>query len=111
MSGTGRLRAKRWNKLEDEIIERYFKKRQLLIDALMEDGYPPFTEPASEREQYQRLIAMRNTGDPAFWNNPQAIKDLERLSARYGDPAPHSTGPFGEESNIRSTQSLYERYV
>ena len=102
----GRISGERWNKLVESIMERYETRVEYLAEALMEDGYPPFHEPLSEREQYEQLIAMRDSNDPEFWGNPEAVTELAKLSARFGHPPRRTVGPYGQESQHVSTEAL-----
>jgi hypothetical protein len=106
----GRISGKRWNSLVDAMVERYRDLVDVLVDALMADNYPPFSAPVPEREQYARLIAMRDSMHPDFWNNPQAFKDLARLSRRYGNPQAPVVNALGERSNVESPVSLLQGY-
>ena len=90
-----RLGGERWNRLLDEIVQRYGDQKKRLGEALMTDGYPPFTQPVSPREQYQKLLAMQASGDPAYWNDPAAQAALAKLAARYGPPSPLTQEPYG----------------
>lgn len=111
MSKDGRISGPRWNSIVDSIVESYEELVENLIEALTADGYPPFTEPLSEREQYHQLIAMRDSGDPKFWNDPSAIKALARFSRRYGNPPTPTVGAFGEQAPVTSPVSLLEGYL
>lgn len=100
------LGAKRWNEIDEAIAEWFDRTVDLIVDRIMADGYPPFTYPLSPYEQYQKLIAMRDSGDPAFWQNPEAAKDLERLSARFGYPPRRTVGVYGQQSDITNPYFL-----
>jgi hypothetical protein len=93
----GRLSGARWNRILDHA--RYFhdKYKPALVDALMADGFPPFSVPLSPAEQYMRLVAMRDAGDPRYWEDPDAIKTLARLEPRYGGMGP-AVDPLGAGS-------------
>lgn len=86
----GPLSGPRWNMLRDEIVAWYRQMVDYYVERLIEDGYPPFTEPRSEREQYDTLVAWYMAGDPRFWDDPQANAALSQLEMRYG-PRPNLT--------------------
>jgi RimJ/RimL family protein N-acetyltransferase len=95
MSGH-RIGGERYKRLRQMMIDRYRMRRDMLIEAFMADGYPPGTEPLSQREQYQRLIGWQQAGDPRYWNNPAAQAALVKLATRYGrPPALEEAAPFG----------------
>jgi hypothetical protein len=93
MSNESRLGAKRWNRLEDHALKWVERRIEMAKDALMADGYPPFTEPLPPMAQYQRLAAMRSMGDPAFFNDPEAAATLAKLEGQFG---PAVGGPLGQ---------------
>lgn len=98
--------AKRWNRLYKEVEKWFDGTVEDIVNHIMADGHPPFTQPRSPREQYQKLIAMRDAGDPAFWSNPDAAKDLERLSAQFGYPPRQTVGAYGEQSDVSNPYFL-----
>lgn len=85
------LGATRINGLEDAITEVAIRVERGMEQALMVDGYPPFTEPNTPYEQYQKLLAMRAVNDPDFVNNRKAQDELAFLSLRFGQPPPLQT--------------------
>lgn len=93
MKNEGRLSGKRWNRLLDHGLRFREKAKKSLTDAMMADGYPPFTVPLSPAEQYMRLVAMKDAGHPGFWEDPEAQSTYARLSARYGGVGP-ATNPL-----------------
>lgn len=88
MSTEGPLSGKRFNRLVKAMVEGFNEKRDLLINEMMDSGYPPFTVPLSPLEQYQKLVAMRGAGDPNYTNSPEAQAALAKLSLRFGPPPP-----------------------
>lgn len=88
MEREGRLSGKRYNRIRDALVERYIHWRDFFVESLMEDGYPPFHDPISPREQYDKLVAWRAAGDPRFWHNPGAAEALSVLSLEFGPPPP-----------------------
>lgn len=100
------LGSKRWNPLYEAIIKWRNETKDAIVEQLTADGNPPLTYPLSLREQYQRLIALRDAGDPAFWQNPQAAKDLERLSAQFGYPPQQTVGVYGQQSDVTNPYHL-----
>lgn len=82
-----------WNEVVDECIARYDAQVRFLVDNLMESGYPPFTEPMSDREQYDLLTAWRMAGDPRFANDPKAQAEWQRLGQRFATPSPYGVAP------------------
>lgn len=59
----------------------------------MVDGRPPTTEKQSEIGAWQALSIMRATGDPAFWNDPEAQAAYNQLALKYGGTSP--AVPYG----------------
>lgn len=96
MSGdSGRMGGERVNRIYTRIMERYDELVQMYIEQLTVDGYAPFTRPATPFEQYQKLVALQASGDPAYWQDPRAQAALANLAQRFGQPAPLPNGPFG----------------
>lgn len=85
---SGKLSGERWNGIIDGIVERYIAMRDGYVDALMESGYPPGTQPLTPFEQYQKLLSMRAVDDPNYTDNPRAQAALARLALRFGEPPP-----------------------
>lgn len=83
-----------WNQVEDDIVETVKRYEDWLVEDLVADGYPPFGEPSNPRDVYERLVAWRASGDPAFFDDPRALSDLERLSLQFGPPPAPATAPF-----------------
>lgn len=90
-----RVGGARWDRLRTEALQRYQDKREVVFAALMVDGFPPFTVKVSPREQYDQLIAMEQSGDPAYWSDPAAQAALAKLAQRYGPPSPLVQEPYG----------------
>lgn len=86
----GEISGARWNMLVDEIAGWFEEQVQFYVEMLTEDGYPPFTQPLGEREQYERLVAWYMSGDQRFWDNPGANDALTALEARFGPRPPLS---------------------
>lgn len=83
-----RLSGKRWNRIVWRIVGHYVDLVDSQVQAQLADGYPPFTEPSTNEDQYQRLLMWRDTGDPRYWNNPAARARLEQLGQTLGAPRP-----------------------
>lgn len=84
----GRISGERFNRLQEEILKRYREMRDTFKDELMVSGYPPFHDPLSPREQYDKLSAMALAGDPRFLSDPEAQAALQKLEMRFGPVAP-----------------------
>ena len=95
-STSGRLSGERWNRIVQEIIRRYYRRRDLIIEELMAAEYPPFQTQLTGRDLYDKLVAMQAAGDPGYWNDKEAQAELVRLSQKYGNPPDLTVGPFGE---------------
>ena len=91
---SSRLSGERWNRITDEIVKRYRELVEMYKNELLADGYPPFHVPLTPQEQYQRLVAMQQAGDPLFYSDPSAGAKLAELSQRFGPPPPVAP-PFG----------------
>lgn len=85
---SGRLSANVWNDITDEILKRYDDLVKMLVDEMLASGNPPFTQRITPRQQYDKLVAMRQSGDPDFWNDPSAQSALQKLSLQFGAPPP-----------------------
>lgn len=91
----GRLSGERYNYIVAQILERYRHRVELLTKEMMASGYPPFSEPLTARQQYDKLVAMKNAGDPQFLNSPAAQQALEKLSMQFGAPIELGFSPYG----------------
>ena len=94
-----RLSGDRWNNMLNNVLSRAYEIMDNLRDDFLADGHPPFTYPLSDRQVYDRLVAMRQIQDPAYWNNPEAQAELQRLSQQFGPPPPPFAGvlpPFAQ---------------
>lgn len=78
-----------WNEVVDESVGEYGGLVDFLVGILMQSGFPPFTEPMSDREQFDLLNAWRMAGDPRFGNDPKAQADWQRLAQRFAAPSPY----------------------
>ncbi len=89
-----RLSGKRWNHLEDNLVQWWKDGAVSLHDALEADGYAPFTEPVPPRRQLEILTAMaaQDPPDPAYDLKAQAAK--ASLEKRYG-PVAAAAPPLG----------------
>ncbi len=101
VSGAGRLSAVRLNRIVDNIVDRYIERRDRLVEDMLVDGYPAFNEPLDDREQYERLLRWRDTGDPMYWQSPEAQRRLEQLSTRFGGAAPVAPGAMNSLLELR----------
>ncbi len=89
MSRASRLSGKRWNRIEDAIVERAMRvygPDGILEEKLLMDGFPPFHEPLSERDQYYNLLGLRSANSDLYWNDPKAVQTFARLAQRFGPP-------------------------
>ncbi|MCR4341352.1 MAG: hypothetical protein NUW01_15850 [Gemmatimonadaceae bacterium] len=84
----GKLSGGRFNRIRDALVGRYYNRVDFFVDGLLEDGYPPFHDPLSPREQYDRLVSWRQAGDPRFWRSAAAQAALAQLAAEMGPPPP-----------------------
>lgn len=84
----GKLSGRRFNRIRDAIVSNFNERVQFYVDAMLEDGYPPFHDPLSPREQYDRLVSWRQAGDPRFWRSQGAQAALAQLAAEFGPPPP-----------------------
>lgn len=110
----GALSADRANRLVSEIVTMFWERVALLATAMLEDGYPPFTMPESPVSRFQKLRALKDTGNPEFWQNPQAQAEYNQLSQQFGSPAqpaqpfetPTNTPPWAILAATQSAQRL-----
>src|SRR5438105_2599487 len=72
----------------NRILARYQLMVELLVANYMANGFPPFTQPLTPFEQYQRLLAMRGAGNPRFWQDPEAQAAFARLEQQFGAAPP-----------------------
>jgi len=91
----GRMSASVWNAREDRIVERALEIIEFLQEGMLADGYPPFHEPRSERDEYDELAALKAAGHPSFWQSPEAQARFLELMARYGPPPAPAPSPLG----------------
>lgn len=87
------LSGEHLNAIEDRIVERAMKAIDVLAEAFTADGPPYGTEEATGRDLYDNLVALRDSGDPAYWDDPAAAAALMKLSELYGAP-PAQVAPF-----------------
>jgi len=80
------LSGERQNRIIRNVTERALARRNYLLEQAYISGYPAGAEPTDPYRQYQTLVALRGAGDPRFWKNPEAQKDIEKLSQRFGAP-------------------------
>lgn len=92
---SAKLSGKRWNRLHDEVVKRYNARKEMLMTALLADGFPPFGVPVPPRQQYDTLVGWQQSQDPRYWNDPAAQAALAKLSTRFGPPPPIVQLPFG----------------
>ncbi len=79
--------AKRWNKIEDDILQELLEFEKRVESFLLADGYPYGFTQADEQTEYENLVRMKLLNDPGYWEDPQAVQRLAELSQRFG-PAP-----------------------
>ena len=103
----GRLSGKRFNRLVEMMIKRFDEKVEMLVEHELASGYPPFTVPLTPLEQYRKLVAMQQAGDPAYTEDPRAQAALAKLSVRFGQPAPITgASPFPTQVPAKPTAEL-----
>ena len=74
--------------LQKAWMSEYEETAKLFHDSMMVDGRPPMTVQNSEIGMWQSLSAMRATGDPRYWQDPQAQAMYAQLAAKYGGTNP-----------------------
>ena len=91
----GRLSGARHNNITDTSVANSLDRRKMLRKELLASGYPPGTIPASPQQEYDQLVAMRLSNDPAYWNSVNAQKRLAELALQFGPvpPLPQFAGP------------------
>lgn len=89
------LAASRWNALKEQAIRMAEDYQEMLVDMLLVEGLPPFTERLSESEEYHQLVTASLSGDPRYHNDKTAKARLAELSLRYGPP-PDYPIPIGQ---------------
>ena len=77
----------RWNSIVDTMVARFWERVDFFGQLLTAGGYPPFTQPLTPMQQYERLVAWRDAGDQRYWGDKGAQAALEMLSEQFG-PAP-----------------------
>ena len=103
----GRLSGKRFNRLVETMVKRFDEKVAMLVEHELASGYPPFTVPLTPLEQYQKLVAMQQAGDPAYTEDPRAQAALAKLAVRFGPPPPISgASPFPMEVAAKPSAEL-----
>ena len=80
----GTFSGPRWNRITDSGLDQFRHTKQLVKDALLADGYPPFSVPTSERDELRNLQALKLSDSAYFWNSRSAQGRLATLEARYG---------------------------
>lgn len=86
MANAGPLAAERLNPLLAKAETWARDTLDSLEGQFFEGGYAVGTEKQPAAAQYVTLIRLRDTGDPLYWGNPQAQKDLEVLGKQFGPP-------------------------
>lgn len=84
----GPFNAKCLNAIIAEVEEWAREELNELYKSFYEAGYPFGADPVDPAEEYLTLVRLRDTGDPRYWHRPEAQRDLERLSKRFGAPPP-----------------------
>lgn len=80
------LSAKRWNRLVEQILDEFVEAVNTVYDALLEDGYAPFTPDPKEAErllrtqQIQQQGALANAGALPPESLPALRKAAEALN-------------------------------
>lgn len=68
--------------------KEYDETAGMLYASAMVSGHPPLTEANSEIGMWQSLNLMRSTGDPRFWQDPEAQAMYAQLAQKYGSQRP-----------------------
>ena len=84
----GPLSAELWNSLRKDLLAWADELRDRLLREFHASGHPPGTVKLEPRDIYERLIALRDAGDPMYTRNPNAQRELVRLAKRFGEPPP-----------------------
>lgn len=92
--------ANYWADVQKTALSRKKDNSQLFYDSAMVDGRPPLTVQNSELGMWQRLSMMRQTGDPGFWNSPEAQQAYAQLSLKFGGAPPTPAVPYGAIGNM-----------
>lgn len=80
-------------KARESRIQQIIKLSEERVKFLIQAGVGP--APAGSSQEYQQILAWRDSGDPRFWNNPQVQARFSLLSQRFGAPQPIAQ-PFGQ---------------
>lgn len=84
----GRVSGERMNRWVAAHKRVFYELKDFYKDLLMADGYPPFANPVTPLEQYQRLTAWRDAGDPRYWQSPGAQAAFTMLQRQFTVAAP-----------------------
>jgi hypothetical protein len=90
----------RWNGIVESMVTRFWERVAFFEEILTEGSYPPFTEPLSPQQQYERLVAWRNAGDQRYWASEEAQQALDLLGLQFGTPPPLAPTPMQIPRNI-----------
>lgn len=96
MVDRARLGGARWNARLKDMLRRYDEMVAAFVDALMADGYPPFTVPNDPVRQYNLLLAWKLAGDPRYWHDLNAQRALAQLEQRVREPEPPTILSLGD---------------
>jgi len=91
------LSAKRWNRLVEQILDEFVEAVNTVYDALLEDGYAPFTPDPKEAERLLRTQELQQQGAIAQAGAlpPQNLPPLRRQAEALAPPQiPELTVPF-----------------
>jgi hypothetical protein len=73
-----------FDKLMDETVAWIIETKDRLVQDFLANGRPPGVVEASPRQEYDNLITMKTTGDPAF--GIDAKTRLLELMQQFGAP-------------------------
>lgn len=93
------LGATFWNTREDELVTWGMEVVNGLQDRILVDGYAPGTERADPRTEYETLVEMQASQNPAFTDSPEAQRRLVQLSQKFGQP-PIVPGPMPPQQSL-----------
>ncbi len=96
---SGRLSGERWNYRRDRLVAWYFETKKMMVEALLHDGFAPFTEDLARQPLllYMKLLALQQSGQ---LTDPRGLAQLQQLAQRYGNPQPTRLNPLAGEEYV-----------
>lgn len=80
------LSAKFLNPIIEEEMQWAVETIEAMFKELYSSGYPVGTKPLDKATIYQNLVAAMQSGNPNYWQDPNAQAQLSKLSERFGAP-------------------------